>query len=195
MNNATVSSCHFSLLCSVNQGAKKGGEDAPSVSLKLRSYGPSFHEFRPRFALFPIVGTGRIVMARGLVSASVVFRVMAVNSWHVKGGGVARRRQCVRSLERCGEIWQARLAGIRLTTVHKYKTRVARGFRSNTSWEQGFRRHEDKALVCLRHFLKQNMMKRRKNNTILRASFTFSKTLMTTGDKKTTIFPECNLRS
>ncbi|GBN53803.1 hypothetical protein AVEN_237894-1 [Araneus ventricosus] len=79
-------------------------------------------------------------MARGLVSASVVSRVMAVNSSHVKGGGVARRRQCVRSLERCGEIWQARLAGIPLTTVHKYKTRVARGLPSNTPWKQGFRR-------------------------------------------------------
>ncbi|GBM21630.1 hypothetical protein AVEN_250733-1 [Araneus ventricosus] len=31
-----------------------------------RSYGLSFHEFRPRFALFPIVGTGRIDVARGL---------------------------------------------------------------------------------------------------------------------------------
>ncbi|GBO07488.1 hypothetical protein AVEN_124508-1 [Araneus ventricosus] len=56
------------------------------ATLKPRSYGLSFPEFRPRFALFPVVGTGRIDMARGLVSASVVSRVMAVNGSHVKGG-------------------------------------------------------------------------------------------------------------
>ncbi|GBM27969.1 hypothetical protein AVEN_20582-1 [Araneus ventricosus] len=55
--------------------------------VKLRSYGLSFHDFRPRFALFPIVGTGRIEVARGLVSASVASHVMAVNSSDVKGGG------------------------------------------------------------------------------------------------------------
>ncbi|GBN87358.1 hypothetical protein AVEN_212857-1 [Araneus ventricosus] len=55
--------------------------------LKPRSYGLSFREFRPRFALFPVVGTGRIDVARGLVSASVVSRVMTVNSSHVKGEG------------------------------------------------------------------------------------------------------------
>ncbi|GBM38322.1 hypothetical protein AVEN_114024-1, partial [Araneus ventricosus] len=53
----------------------------------MRSYGLSFHEFRPRFALFPIVRTGRIDAARGLVSASVVSRVVAVNSSHIKGRG------------------------------------------------------------------------------------------------------------
>ncbi|GBO23082.1 hypothetical protein AVEN_56460-1 [Araneus ventricosus] len=49
----------------------------------------------------------RIEVARGLANASVVFRVMAINSSHVKGGGVARRRQCIRSLERCPEICHA----------------------------------------------------------------------------------------
>ncbi|GBL74333.1 hypothetical protein AVEN_235314-1 [Araneus ventricosus] len=48
-------------------------------TLKLRSNGLSFHKFRPRFALFPVLGPGRIDVARGLVSASVVSRVMAVN--------------------------------------------------------------------------------------------------------------------
>ncbi|GBO01208.1 hypothetical protein AVEN_125084-1 [Araneus ventricosus] len=56
-------------------------------AVKLRSYDLSFHEFRPRFALFPIVRTGRIDVARGLVSASDVSRVMAVNSSHIKGRG------------------------------------------------------------------------------------------------------------
>ncbi|GBN85748.1 hypothetical protein AVEN_116474-1 [Araneus ventricosus] len=61
--------------------------------VKLRSYGLSFHKFRPRFALFLVVGTGRIDVTRGLVvSTSVVSGVMAVNSSHIKGGGVARRR-------------------------------------------------------------------------------------------------------
>ncbi|GBM86870.1 hypothetical protein AVEN_124747-1 [Araneus ventricosus] len=54
------------------------------IRIKPRSYGLSFHEFRPRFALFPVVGTGRIDVARGLVSTPVVSRVMAVNSSHVK---------------------------------------------------------------------------------------------------------------
>ncbi|GBN55515.1 Glutamate receptor-interacting protein 2 [Araneus ventricosus] len=53
--------------------------------LKLRSYGLPFHEFRPRFVLFPFVGTGRIDVALGLVSAAVVSSVMVVNSSHVKG--------------------------------------------------------------------------------------------------------------
>ncbi|GBN09016.1 hypothetical protein AVEN_90927-1 [Araneus ventricosus] len=57
------------------------------ATLKLRSYGLFLHEFRPRFVLFPIVGTGRIDAARGLVSASVVSRVIAVNSSHIKGRG------------------------------------------------------------------------------------------------------------
>ncbi|GBN10713.1 hypothetical protein AVEN_261930-1 [Araneus ventricosus] len=55
--------------------------------LKLRSNGLSFYEFRPRFALFPVVGTGIIDVVRGLVSASMVSRVVAVNNSHIKGGG------------------------------------------------------------------------------------------------------------
>ncbi|GBN88987.1 hypothetical protein AVEN_173425-1 [Araneus ventricosus] len=55
--------------------------------VKPRSYGLSFHEFRPRFALFHLAGIGRIDVARGLLSASVVSGVMAVNSSHVKGRG------------------------------------------------------------------------------------------------------------
>ncbi|GBM88960.1 hypothetical protein AVEN_269060-1 [Araneus ventricosus] len=53
----------------------------------MRSYGLSFHEFRPRFELFSIAGTGRIDVACGLVSESGVSRVMAVNSSHIKGRG------------------------------------------------------------------------------------------------------------
>ncbi|GBM73239.1 hypothetical protein AVEN_94685-1 [Araneus ventricosus] len=78
---------------------------------KPRSYGLFFHEFCPRFALFPVVGRGRIDVARGLVSGSVVSRVMAANSSHIKGGGPARRRQCIRSLERCRRICQATRRG------------------------------------------------------------------------------------
>ncbi|GBL54176.1 hypothetical protein AVEN_190426-1 [Araneus ventricosus] len=77
------------------------------VIIKLRSYGLFFHEFRPRFVLFPIVGTGRIDVARGLVSASVVSRVIAVNSSHIKGRGVARQLQCIGSHVRCRYICQA----------------------------------------------------------------------------------------
>ncbi|GBL73434.1 hypothetical protein AVEN_145809-1 [Araneus ventricosus] len=75
--------------------------------VKLRSYGVSSHELHPRFALFLVVVTGRIDVAGGLVSASVFSRVVEVNSSHVKGGWSGRRRQCIRSLERCREICQA----------------------------------------------------------------------------------------
>ncbi|GBL93218.1 hypothetical protein AVEN_42665-1 [Araneus ventricosus] len=126
--------------------------------VKQRSFGLSFHEFRPRFALFPIVRTGRIDVARRLVSASVVSRVMAANSSHVKGGGVARRhqcvsslwtlnpmgesvgcgRQCIHSLEGCREISQATRrrngATVRNSTIHMYELR---GLPSHTPWEQG----------------------------------------------------------
>ncbi|GBM05373.1 hypothetical protein AVEN_268518-1 [Araneus ventricosus] len=54
-------------------------------ALKLRSNGLSFHRFRPRFALFPVVGMGRIDATRGLVSTSVVSRVVVVNSSDIKG--------------------------------------------------------------------------------------------------------------
>ncbi|GBM35200.1 hypothetical protein AVEN_189950-1 [Araneus ventricosus] len=53
--------------------------------IKLLSNGLCFHEFRPRFALFSVVGTGRINGAPGLVSASVVSRVVAVNNSRIKG--------------------------------------------------------------------------------------------------------------
>ncbi|GBL88362.1 hypothetical protein AVEN_103022-1 [Araneus ventricosus] len=53
--------------------------------IKLRSNGLSFHRFRPRFALFPVFRTGKFYVARGLVSASVVSRFVAVNSSHIKG--------------------------------------------------------------------------------------------------------------
>ncbi|GBM69030.1 hypothetical protein AVEN_236139-1 [Araneus ventricosus] len=54
---------------------------------------PSFHELHPPFALFLVVGTGRIDVAHGLVSASVVSRIVAVNSSHVKEGGSGQMRQ------------------------------------------------------------------------------------------------------
>ncbi|GBM11380.1 hypothetical protein AVEN_59048-1, partial [Araneus ventricosus] len=56
-----------------------------SVRVQLHSKDLSFHRFRPRFALFPFVGTGRIEMDSGLVSAPVVSRIVAVNSSLIKG--------------------------------------------------------------------------------------------------------------
>ncbi|GBN84866.1 hypothetical protein AVEN_133146-1 [Araneus ventricosus] len=96
--------------------------------VKPRSYDLSFHEFRPRFASLPVVRTGRIDVICGLVSASVISRVMAVNSSHVKGGGVARGRQCIHSLERCREICQATYrrngATVRNSTHHSLSTNL-----------------------------------------------------------------------
>ncbi|GBN13389.1 hypothetical protein AVEN_219845-1 [Araneus ventricosus] len=40
--------------------------DSKSLTIKLRPNGLSFHKFRQRFALFPVVGTGRIDVTRGL---------------------------------------------------------------------------------------------------------------------------------
>ncbi|GBN35476.1 hypothetical protein AVEN_165531-1 [Araneus ventricosus] len=40
-----------------------------------------------QFALLPVVGAGRIYVAGGLASSSVVSRVMVVNSSHIKGKG------------------------------------------------------------------------------------------------------------
>ncbi|GBO07791.1 hypothetical protein AVEN_48815-1, partial [Araneus ventricosus] len=57
------------------------------TKVKPRSYDLFFHEFRPRFELFRVVGTGRIDVARGFISGSAFSRVMVVNSSHVKGGG------------------------------------------------------------------------------------------------------------
>ncbi|GBL69406.1 hypothetical protein AVEN_11667-1 [Araneus ventricosus] len=101
--------------------------------LKSRSYGLSFLEFRPLFAISNVVGTERIDMTRGLVSVSVVSRVMAVNSSHVKGRGVAKCRQCTRSLERCREICQATRFGKgangRNSTDHSPHVRTSRDSR------------------------------------------------------------------
>ncbi|GBN50296.1 hypothetical protein AVEN_133250-1 [Araneus ventricosus] len=56
-----------------------------TLILKPRSYDLSFHEFRPLFALFPTIGKGRNDAAREPVGAFVGFRVIAVNSSHIKG--------------------------------------------------------------------------------------------------------------
>ncbi|GBO41538.1 hypothetical protein AVEN_164969-1 [Araneus ventricosus] len=66
--------------------------------------------------------------------------------WHcgspIKGGGVARRLQCSRSLEPCRGICQAtprgKIASCRNSTVRKYEPRATRGLPSHTPWEQGF---------------------------------------------------------
>ncbi|GBM59617.1 hypothetical protein AVEN_218929-1 [Araneus ventricosus] len=58
-------------------------------SIKLRSKDLSFHRFHPRIAFFPVVGTGRIDVARGLVSESVVSSVGALNRSHIKGPNAA----------------------------------------------------------------------------------------------------------
>ncbi|GBM54297.1 hypothetical protein AVEN_90479-1 [Araneus ventricosus] len=86
------------------------------------SYDLPFHEFRPRFALFPFFRRGRVYVASGLVSASVVSHVIVVNSSHIKGRGMARRRHCIYSRERCPEICQQdAIVKIPPTTVHKYE--------------------------------------------------------------------------
>ncbi|GBM63141.1 hypothetical protein AVEN_150268-1 [Araneus ventricosus] len=90
---------------------------------------PIFSQVSSAFALLPVVGTGRIDVARGLVSASVVSRVVAVNNSHIKE---ARRRHCIRSLERCRDICKATRrrngTSVRIppTIVHKCEPRATR---------------------------------------------------------------------
>ncbi|GBL73202.1 hypothetical protein AVEN_159267-1 [Araneus ventricosus] len=99
------------------------------LSLKLCSNCLSFLEFRPRFALFLAVGTERIDMARGLVSAPGVSSVVAVNSSHIKE---ARRRHCIRPFDRCRDICKATRhtngMSVRIppTTAHKCEPRATR---------------------------------------------------------------------
>ncbi|GBO20427.1 hypothetical protein AVEN_199582-1 [Araneus ventricosus] len=59
--------------------------------LKPRTHDQITHRFRPRCALLTVVGTGRFDVARGLVRASVVSRVVAVNSSNIKD---ARTERC-----------------------------------------------------------------------------------------------------
>ncbi|GBM03794.1 RNA-directed DNA polymerase from mobile element jockey [Araneus ventricosus] len=119
--------------------------------LKPRSYGLSFHEFRLRFALFPIVGIERIDVARGLVNASVVSRFMAVNSSHIKGresGQTASLHLFSRALP--SDFPTERLVGIPPTTIHKYEPRLTRGFPSHAPWEQGLT-HKNASQDIIRH--------------------------------------------
>ncbi|GBM65269.1 hypothetical protein AVEN_213550-1 [Araneus ventricosus] len=109
----------------------------------LRSVFPRV--LRPRFALFPIVGTGRIDVTRGLVSAFVVSRVMAVNRSHVKGGrwpASVSASVLPSAAERSAkprDVRTARLFGIPPTTIHKYEPLATRGFQARRRpSEQGF---------------------------------------------------------
>ncbi|GBO01869.1 hypothetical protein AVEN_182593-1 [Araneus ventricosus] len=76
-----------------------------------------------------MVGTGRIDVARRFVSASDISRVMAVNSSHIKGRGMARRRQCTLSPELCREICQAmcrrNVATVRNSIDHSPQVRTS----------------------------------------------------------------------
>ncbi|GBO21435.1 hypothetical protein AVEN_61385-1 [Araneus ventricosus] len=84
----------------------------------------SFRKFRPRFALFPVFGTGRINVVCGLVSASVVSRVVAVNSSHIKE---ARRRHCIRSLKHCRDICKVKRRRKGTSTDHSQQMRTSSG--------------------------------------------------------------------
>ncbi|GBN40517.1 hypothetical protein AVEN_125490-1 [Araneus ventricosus] len=86
---------------------------------------------------------GRIDVARGLVSASVVSRVVAVNSSHIKGSDGASASVHSIAAERFAKpraVGTARLFGIPPTTFHS--TQVERP--SHRSSEQGFTKsHKD----------------------------------------------------
>ncbi|GBO04355.1 hypothetical protein AVEN_167853-1 [Araneus ventricosus] len=90
--------------------------------IKLRSYGLSFHELHQQFALFLVVGTGRIEVARGLVSASVASRVMEVNSSRSKGRGSGQA-----------------------ASVRPFTRALPRDLTSHAPWEQGLTRTSDEA--------------------------------------------------
>ncbi|GBM03830.1 hypothetical protein AVEN_231303-1 [Araneus ventricosus] len=112
--------------------------------IKLCSYGLSFHEFRPRFVLFPTVGTGKIDVARGLVSAYVVSRVMVVTSSHIKGRGggqTASVHPFTRTLPR---YLQTRACDCSNSTVHKYEPPATRDLaKPHAPSERGLTRTAD----------------------------------------------------
>ncbi|GBN37529.1 hypothetical protein AVEN_56825-1 [Araneus ventricosus] len=97
--------------------------------LKLRSNGLSSQEFRPRFTLFPVIGTGRIDVARGFVSAYVVSCVVTARA---SKDQTAPLHPFTRALPRYLPFEQSRRsygATVRIppTTVHKYESRATRG--------------------------------------------------------------------
>ncbi|GBN14644.1 hypothetical protein AVEN_55623-1, partial [Araneus ventricosus] len=101
--------------------------DSKSLTIKLRPNGLSFHKFRPRFALFPVVGTGRIDVTRGIVSASVVSRIMAVNSSRIKGtNGAIASVHSNRDICKATRRKNGATVRIQPTTVHKYEPRATR---------------------------------------------------------------------
>ncbi|GBM43297.1 hypothetical protein AVEN_220825-1 [Araneus ventricosus] len=61
------------------------------VPLKPRTHDQITHRFRLRYALLPAMGTGRFDVARGLVRASVVSRLVAVKSSNIKDARTERR--------------------------------------------------------------------------------------------------------
>ncbi|GBL90264.1 hypothetical protein AVEN_130369-1 [Araneus ventricosus] len=108
------------------------------LSLKLRSNCLSFHELHLWFALFLVVGTGRIDVARGLGSASVVSRIIAVNSSRMIGrvsGQTASVHLFTRALPRDFHRRNGAKFGIPPTTINEYEPR---GLLSHTQSEQGF---------------------------------------------------------
>ncbi|GBL86739.1 hypothetical protein AVEN_95988-1 [Araneus ventricosus] len=93
------------------------------------SNGLSSHKFRPRFALFPVVGTGRIDVVRGLVSASVVSSFMAVNSSRIKGldGAIASVHSSAAEIfAKPHAIGNGASVRIPPTLVHKYEPLATR---------------------------------------------------------------------
>ncbi|GBO18576.1 hypothetical protein AVEN_119416-1 [Araneus ventricosus] len=58
-------------------------EELSSI-LKGRTHDQITHRFRPRCVSFPVIGTGRLDVARGLVRASAVSRVVAVNRSNIE---------------------------------------------------------------------------------------------------------------
>ncbi|GBM62220.1 hypothetical protein AVEN_118500-1 [Araneus ventricosus] len=114
-------------------------------ALKLRSYCLSFQDFHPLFALFPIVGTGRIDVAREVVGASVVSRVVAVNSSHVKGGdGVSAsiHSSVAERFAKPRSILTARLVEIPPTTVHRHEPRGCHATRRRNKALQAHEPHQ-----------------------------------------------------
>ncbi|GBM08635.1 hypothetical protein AVEN_52470-1 [Araneus ventricosus] len=59
--------------------------------VKPRTHDQITHRFRLRCALLPAIGTGRFDVARGLIRASVVSRLVAVNSSNIKDARSERR--------------------------------------------------------------------------------------------------------
>ncbi|GBO22484.1 hypothetical protein AVEN_170611-1 [Araneus ventricosus] len=97
------------------------------VTVKPRTHDKITHRFRLRCVLLPAVGTGRFDIIRGLVRASVVSRLVAVNSSNIKDAKGNSRKllltcRVLRGLTKSSSL--ARRRGVNLPSYASWEWRI-----------------------------------------------------------------------